>query len=67
MGGGGYQGFGGVWAHLVNPQLPHDDVVHGGGHLAPHVVVPAGVELQVNRAWRERENSTLYPGVPKTA
>lgn len=37
--------------HLVDPQLAYDDVVHGGGDLSPHVVVPAGVELQVNGTW----------------
>lgn len=33
---------------LVNPQLAHDDVVHCGGDLSPHIVVPAGVEVEVN-------------------
>lgn len=37
---------------LVNPQLAHDDVVHCGGDLSPHVVVPAGVEVQVNGTWK---------------
>lgn len=37
-----------VQSDLVNPQLAHDDVVHSGGDLSPHVVIPAGVELQVN-------------------
>ncbi len=36
---------------LVNPQLAHNDVVHCGGDLSPHIVVPAGVELQVNGTW----------------
>lgn len=36
---------------LVNPQLAHNDVVHRGGDLSPHIVVPAGVELQVNGTW----------------
>ena len=36
---------------LVNPQLAHNDVVHRGGDLSPHVVVPAGVELQMNGTW----------------
>lgn len=36
---------------LVDPQLPHNNVVHRGGHLPPHVVVPTGVELQVNGTW----------------
>ncbi len=36
---------------LVNPQLAHNDVVHCGGDLPPHIVVPAGVELQVNGTW----------------
>lgn len=40
-------------SHLVNPQLPHDDVVHSGCDLMPHVVVPRGVELQVDGACRE--------------
>lgn len=36
---------------LINPQLAYDDVVHCGGDLSPHVVVPAGVKLQVNGTW----------------
>lgn len=36
---------------LVDPQLAHDDVVHRGGDLSPHIVVPAGVEVEVNGAW----------------
>lgn len=36
------------WAHLVDPQFPHDDVVHRWRHFAPHVMVSAGVELQVD-------------------
>lgn len=45
----------GVWiewssesADLINPQFAHDNVVHSGGHLTPHVVVPARMELQVD-------------------
>lgn len=33
---------------LVDPQLAHNDVVHCGGDLSPHIVVPAGVEVEVN-------------------
>lgn len=36
---------------LVNPQLAHNDVVYCGGDLSPHIVVPAGVEMQVNGTW----------------
>lgn len=36
---------------LVNPQLAHNDVVHCGGDLSPHIVIPAGLELQVNGTW----------------
>lgn len=36
---------------LVDPQFAHDDVVHCGGDLSPHIVVPAGVEMQVNGTW----------------
>lgn len=36
---------------LVYPQLAHNDVVHRGGDLSPHVVVPTGVELEVNGTW----------------
>lgn len=41
----------GLQTDLVNPQLAHNDVVHCGGDLSPHIVVPAGVELQVNGTW----------------
>lgn len=41
--------------HLVNPQLAHNDVVHCGSDLPPHVVVPTGVELQVNGTWGRTE------------
>lgn len=52
---------------LVNPQLAHNDVVHCGGNLPPHIVVPAGVELQVNGTWggkgdrrlKEKRNITV--------
>lgn len=37
-----------IKSDLVNPQLAHNDVVYSGGDLPPHVVIPAGVELQVN-------------------
>lgn len=37
-----------IKSDLVNPQLAHNDVVHSGGDLSPHIVTPAGVELQVN-------------------
>lgn len=37
--------------YLVNPQFAHNDVVHSGRDLSPHIVVPAGVELQVNGTW----------------
>lgn len=37
--------------NLVNPQLAHNDVVHCGGDLSPHIVVPAGMEMQVNGTW----------------
>ena len=37
--------------HLVNPQLAHNNVVHCGGDLSPHIVVPARVKLQVNGTW----------------
>lgn len=36
------------WAYLVDPQFPHDDVVHRRRHFTPHVVISAGVELQVD-------------------
>lgn len=36
---------------LVDPQLAHDDVVHCGGDLSPHIVVSAGVEDEVNGTW----------------
>lgn len=46
---------------LVDPQLPHNNVVHCGGHLPPHVVVPTGVELQVNGTWGgDRGKSSLF-------
>lgn len=41
-------GEGARWAYLVDPQFPHDDVVHRRRHFAPHVVISAGVELQVD-------------------
>lgn len=28
--------------------------MHGGGHLAPHIMIPTGVELKVNVACREQ-------------
>lgn len=37
---------------LVNPQFAHDNVVHGGGHFTPHIVVPARMELQVDGTYR---------------
>lgn len=43
---------------LVNPQLAHDDVMHCGGDLSPYIVVPAGVELQVNGTWGWKETNS---------
>lgn len=34
--------------YLVNPQLPHDDVVHCGGHLLPRVVIVALLKHSMN-------------------
>ena len=40
-----------MWdTHLVNPQFAHYDVVHRGGDFSPHIVIPTGVELQVDAA-----------------
>lgn len=36
--------------NLVDPQLSHDDVVHGGGDLFPRVVVAGGMEDAVDGA-----------------
>lgn len=33
---------------LVNPQLAHNDVVYRGSDLSPNIVVPTGVEVQMN-------------------
>lgn len=42
-------------AHLINPKLPHDNIVHRWSHFAPHIVVSARVELQVNVSFSEEK------------
>lgn len=42
--------------HLVDPELAHDDVVHSGGDFPPDIVIPTGVELQVDGACRDRND-----------
>lgn len=44
------------FTHLVDPELAHDDVVHSGGDFPPDVVIPTGVELQVNGACGQRND-----------
>lgn len=44
------------FTHLVNPELAHDDVVHSGGDFPPDIVIPTGVELQVDGACGESNN-----------
>lgn len=36
---------------LVDPQFAHNNIVHRGGDLSPHIVVPTGVEVEVNSTW----------------
>lgn len=36
------------FAHLINPQFAHDDVVHCCGHFLPSVVVPSCMENTVD-------------------
>lgn len=43
---------------LINPEFPHDNVVHRGGDLAPHVVVSARVEEQVNVSLSKTKHDT---------
>lgn len=53
-------------AHLVYPQLPHDDVVHGGGDFLPRVVIVALLKNGVNGAWQGRKGgSDLVNGLMK--
>lgn len=33
---------------LIDPELAHNDVVHGRGDFPPNVMISAGVELQMN-------------------
>lgn len=51
-----------VATDLVNPELAHDDVVNGGGDFPPDIVIPAGVELEVDGACGERNSPKLGEG-----
>lgn len=44
--------------HLINPEFPHNNVVHRGRDFAPHVVVSARVEEQVNVSLRKTSYDT---------
>lgn len=43
-----------IGTNLVNPELAHDDVVNSGGDFPPDIVIPTGVELEVDGTCRER-------------
>lgn len=47
--------------HLVDPELAHDDVVHRGGDFPPDIVIPTGVELQVDGACGDRNDLRNVP------
>lgn len=49
----------GTPAHLVYPQLAHNNVVHGCGDFLPSVVVPGRVENTVDATWKQREAHTF--------
>lgn len=53
--------------YLVNPQLPHDDVVHCGGHLLPRVVIVAllkhGVNCSCTQEGRRNDIMICIPGL----
>lgn len=42
---------------LINPKFPHNNVVHRGRDFAPHVVVSARVEEQVNVSLSEKKKN----------
>lgn len=44
---------------VVHPQSPYDDVVHGGGDLAPRVVVSGGGKEEVGDT--ERDHLQVLP------
>lgn len=43
---------------LINPKFPHNNVVHRGRDFAPHVVVSARVEEQMNVSLSKKEHNT---------
>lgn len=45
----------GTCAHLVYPQLAHNNVVHCCGNFLPSVVVPSCMENTVDATWKQRE------------
>lgn len=46
---------------VIHPQLAHDDVVDGGGHLSPGVVVTWLLKHQVSDTYtKQQTNPCLY-------